>query len=134
MEVILVVWVFGIDRLNTLMKLRTGETMPKFITYVVKFFIPVFVTVIFLFLLVSEFKESTRLDREKDGWNTGLTWLGRMIMFIPMLMVPIGFFLRLPCVNIEDVVLQQYGVKVNKDGTYDKNACVQVELAHFVAG
>ena len=41
-------------------------------------------------------------------------------MFVPMLLVPIGYFLRIDCGNIDDVIAEQYGIKCNRDGTYEK--------------
>lgn len=55
MELALVPWIFGMGRLNTLMELRTGETIPKWVVILIKFFIPVFIFAIFIISWVTEF-------------------------------------------------------------------------------
>ena len=118
MELILLPWVFGMGRLSTLMELRTGEKIPKFVVYMIKFFIPTFIFAIYIISWVTEFqyKES----REEQGWTVGITWGARMIMFVPMLLIPIGYFKRIDCTPIDDIIAQQYGIKCERDGTYIK--------------
>ena len=118
MELTLLPWVFGMGRINTLMELRTGEKVGTFVTVMIKFFIPAFIFAIFIISWVTEFQYSA--SKEADGWTTGITWAGRMIMFIPMLIVPIGYFFRIECPNIDDIIAEQYGIKCNRDGSFDK--------------
>ena len=55
MELILLPWVFGMGKLSTLMELRTGETIPKFVTIMIKFFIPAFIFAIWIISWITEF-------------------------------------------------------------------------------
>ena len=118
MELTLLPWMFGMGRLSTLMELRTGEKIPGFVTIMIKFFIPAFIFAIWIISWVTEFQQND--SRDKDGWTTGITWAGRLLMFVPMLIIPIGYFKRIDCGNVDDMIAEQYGIKCNRDGTYEK--------------
>lgn len=116
MELTLIPWVFGMGRLSTLMELRTGETIPMWVTILIKFFIPLFIFAIFIISWVTEFQSNS--GRDAAGWTAGITWLGRCIMFIPMLIVPIGYFFRIESETIDDMIAEQYGIRCGRDGKY----------------
>ena len=116
MELTLIPWVFGMGRLGTLMELRTGEKIPVYVTFCIKYFIPLFIFAIFIISWITEFQYNQ--DRVDAGWTTGIAWAGRMIMFIPMLIIPIGYFVRIECEDIDSVIAKQYGIKVERDGSY----------------
>jgi SNF family Na+-dependent transporter len=63
-ELALIPWVFGMDKLNILLKERTGETIPKFVIIFVKFIIPLYITAIYILAWINEFKKDG--DEERD--------------------------------------------------------------------
>jgi hypothetical protein len=120
LEIALIAWVFGIDKLEVLMIERTGERFPMFVKICVKFIIPVFVAAIFIVAWINEF--SANAGRVKAGWTPAITWAGRMLMFVPLLLYPIGWFKRIPTDSIDDLILQQYGITFAADGSHTKVA------------
>jgi hypothetical protein len=43
-----------------------------------------------------------------------------MIMFVPLIIIPVGYFKRLDCQTVDEIIAEQYGIKVERDGTYVK--------------
>jgi len=84
------------------MKIRTGETMPKFVIYFIKFFIPLFIFVIFIITWISEFSENE--GRKKNGWTVGITWAGRLIWIVPLLLIVGGYFKRIESEDIYTLI------------------------------
>ena len=109
----LVPWYFGLEKLEVLMQERTGEKFPIFIKFCAKFFIPAFVFLIFIITWINEFKYSE--DKSK---NLGLYWLLRLMMLLPCILYPIGWFKRIPTDNIYDIIKKDYGITFNADGTH----------------
>lgn len=117
-QLIFIPWIFGMDKLSALMEARTQERIPKFVVYVIKFFIPLYIFVLFILAWVSEFSASTAEGRAATGWTAGITWLGRMIWFLPFIMMIVGF--AFPNVqdppSIYDLIKDQYGITFDEQG------------------
>jgi len=88
MECILIAWLFGIEKLDVLLKKCCDENIPKAVIFCTKFFIPLFTAINIVMYFISEFSSETAADR---GWPTGLTWLGRLLWIIPILSAFLGF-------------------------------------------
>jgi len=91
-ELILIPWIFGMDKLNVLLNQRTGETIPKFVVIFVKFIIPVFIIVIYILNIVKEFSKDGDDERV---WSYGILWLARLLFLVPMLAILAGYFKRI---------------------------------------
>ena len=90
-ELAFIPWIFGIDKLSILMKERTGEEIPKFVKFFIKYIIPIFIFFLFIMSWINEFSADTTAGRVKNGWTSGITWLGRLITFVPLIGMIIGF-------------------------------------------
>lgn len=116
-ELVFIGFLFGLDKLEILMTLRTGEKMPKFVKFFFKVFIPVFIFIIYVIGWIDEFqyKES----RDKNSWNDGILWAARLLFIVPMLLIPVGMWKQYPCEDIYELIEEQYGIrfedKVNPD-------------------
>ena len=117
-ELWLIPWYFGLDKLSTLMEIRTGEKIPKWTYPFIKFIIPAFIFVLFILTWIAEFSNND--GRNAAGWTAGHAWGGRMIMFIPLLLVALGAWKQVKCDNIYDAIKEQYGIEFNADGTTRK--------------
>ena len=91
-ELALIPWVFGMDKLNILLKERTGETIPKFVIIFVKYVIPVYVLAIYILSIVDEFKKD---GADEKTMPYGFIWLGRLLFIVPMLTIVVGYFKRI---------------------------------------
>ena len=118
-ELAFIPWIFGLEKLSVLMKIRTGEEMPKFVVFFIKYFIPVFIFIIFVISWINEF--STNEGRVKNGWTPGVTWLGRLIWIVPLLIIAVGWFKRIKTEEIYDLIEKQYGIRFNPDGSYTES-------------
>ena len=93
-ELILIPWVFGIDKLAALLEVRTKEVMPKFVKIFVKFVIPVYIIAIYILSWVKEFQKDSKSE-EDNGMPYGFLWLGRLLFILPMLTIVVGYFKRI---------------------------------------
>jgi len=117
-ELYLIPWHFGLDKLSRLMEERTGEKLPKWTYFFIKFLIPAFIFLLFVLTWIAEFSQND--GREAAGWTAGHAWGGRMIMFIPLLIVALGAWKQCECTSIYDAIKDQYGLEFNADGTITK--------------
>jgi len=116
MELIFFGWLFGIDKLSVLLEIRTGESIPVFVRWVVKVFIPIFTIIMIIINLIGEFSEATANSRGQltaagkpnSGYRPGfITFLGRLLFIIPILC---GFMGLVPAfrykktINIYDLI------------------------------
>ena len=116
LELYLIPWVFGIERLAALLKQRTGEVMPKFVKIFIKYIIPLYIIAVYILSWVKEFMKDAKSD-EDNGYPYLYIWLGRLLFIIPMLFIVAGNFKRIDTPNIDDLVKKQYdGLEVDKDG------------------
>jgi len=118
MELIFIGWMFGIDKLDILLERRTGENIPKVVKYICMYFIPVFTFLMMILNLSNEFSEEKAKAR---NWNWIITFLGRMLFVIPIL---IGLFLgsikRYPAtISVYTLIEEQYGIEFNCKGYFD---------------
>jgi len=112
-ELALIPWVFGMEKLNVLLNQRTGETIPKWVIIFVKFVIPIYITVVYILSFVDEFSKDGDDERTMPY---GFVWLGRILFIVPMLTIAIGYKVRIPTANVYDLVESQYGIKFGEDG------------------
>jgi len=110
-ELVFIGFLFGLDNLETLMFLRTGERIPKFVKFFFKIIIPIFIFIIYVLGWVAEFQYQG--GRVEARWNAGILWAGRLLWIVPMLLIPLGMWKQYPCPNIHDLVEQQYGVRLD---------------------
>lgn len=110
-ELVFFGFLFGLDNLETLMKLRTGESIPKFVKFFFKIVIPIFIFIVYVLAWVAEFQyQQSRVDAR---WNAGILWAGRLLWIVPMLLVPLGMWKQYPCDDIHDLVERQYGIRLD---------------------
>jgi hypothetical protein len=131
-ELVFIGFLFGLDSLEVLMKIRTDETIGCFVKFFFKVFIPVFIFIIYVLGWVYEFQY--KASRDANRWTEGILWAGRLLWIVPMLLIPLGMWKQYPCDNIDDLIAQQYGIKIDlsiKEGNrfqivnqaiFDKNA------------
>ena len=94
-ELVFIGFLFGLDKLEILMILRTGERIPKFVKFFFKIIIPIFIFVIYVLGWVSEFQyKSGKMEPypEGMGWTRGILWAGRLLWILPMLLIPLGMW------------------------------------------
>jgi len=109
MELIFIGYMFGIDKLDILLEMQTGERIPKIVKWICMTFIPVFTSLMIVLNLIGEFSAEKAAARNWDWW---VTTLGRMLFIIPMC---IGLFLgsikKYPAqVSIYVLIEKQYGI------------------------
>lgn len=114
-ELALIPWVFGIDKLSTLLEARTGEVIPKFVRIFVKYLIPIYIFAIYIMAWVREFQKDAQSD-EDNGMPYGFLWLGRLIMFAPMIAILVGLLVKFETPDIHTLIEKQYGMSFNSDG------------------
>jgi SNF family Na+-dependent transporter len=132
-ELAFIPWIFGMDKLSILMEARTGEKMPAFVKIFIKFVIPVFIFAVFILAWISEFSADSAESRAEKGWTVGITWLGRMIWFLPLLFMIAGFFFPQAASgspDVYDLIEEQYGIRFNKDGSNSKVSNLSVKEEH----
>jgi SNF family Na+-dependent transporter len=103
-ELVFIGFLFGLDELEVLMKLRTGEKMPKFVKFFFKIIIPIFIFIIYVLGWVYEFQY--KASRDANSWNAGILWAGRLLWIVPMLLIPLGMWKQYDCTNIHDLIHQ----------------------------
>lgn len=64
--------------------------MPLFFIWMVKFFCPFIVSVVLILTLLNDFSRDSQLAREAVGWNAGVTWAGRLLWILPIVIFGIG--------------------------------------------
>lgn len=111
MELVFFGWLFGIDKLDVLMQKRTGESIPVFVRWVIKIFIPVFTLIMIVINLIGEFSSAKAEARAKVGTSSyqpgWITTLGRLLFIIPILcgfMGVIPFLRYKKTINIYDLI------------------------------
>jgi len=125
MELILVGWMFGIDKLDILLQKRTGENIPQIVKYICMGFIPIFTSIMIILNLIGEFSAAKATARDWPWW---ITTLGRSLFVVP---ICLGLFLG-SCKNygarkdIYDLIEKQYGIRFNNANYMDKTY-VEVE-------
>jgi len=123
-ELILIPWVFGIDKLAVLLEERTKEVMPKFVKIFVKYVITVYIIAIYILSWVKEFMKDSNTDEENE-MPYAFLWLGRLLFILPMLTIVAGYFKRIESPNIYDLVEHQFGIKWDANGSLNKVAAVE---------
>ena len=119
MELLFFGWFFGMDKLNVLLEKRTGETIPVFVRWVIKVFIPIFTIAMIIINLIGEFSDETS---KKRNWPGIITTLGRLLFIIPILcgfMGVIPAFRYKKTISIYDLIEEQYGIRFNCNGYAD---------------
>ena len=102
-EVFVVVYVFGLDKIEALLERSTGERIPIFAKIMLKYLTPLLVTAILIASFVREF--------QKD-WSESETWervFCRFLIFFPIVMAFIGFVVPIKSPKIDDLIVDQYG-------------------------
>lgn len=123
LQLIIIPWMFGMDKLQVLLTERTGEKMPMAFVWMVKTFCPFIVFVVFILTFVGDFSSDTAASRlEKNGWTPGITWAGRLMWIIPLVIIGVGACFPIQTENIYDLIEKQYGIKFAEDGTHTKVA------------
>lgn len=127
MECIVIGWIFGIEKLNIIAQRTTGESIPKVVMFLVKFFIPLLTFINIILYFIGEFsakKAKSRLDN--SGWTVGITWVGRLLWIIPISSAFIGLCKQVPMDNVYDLVEKQHGIRFNAekigDHTFEEKA------------
>ena len=54
-ELIFIPWVFGIEKLDILLQIKTGESIPNFVKNIIKFVLPIISVFMFILKLYTEF-------------------------------------------------------------------------------
>jgi len=119
MELIFFGWLFGIDKLSVLLERRTGESIPVFVRWVVKLFIPLFTIAMIIINLVGEFSNEKSINRNWPWW---ITTLGRMLFLVPIGCGFMGIIPALRYKGIKDIYVlieEQYGIRFNCNGYFD---------------
>jgi len=119
-ELVFIGFLFGLDNLETLMFLRTKERMPKFVKFFFKIIIPIFIFIVYVIGWIAEFQYVP--GRVDARWTLGITWAGRLLWIVPMLLIPLGMLSKFnyPCEDIHDLIELQYGVRLDKLSASDK--------------
>ncbi|WP_375180698.1 hypothetical protein, partial [Enterococcus rotai] len=73
MESVFITQVFGLSKLEILMKEKTGESMPRYCKIFAGYVMPVFSGLLLLYATYSEF--SAKKAKTRPGWSSGITWL-----------------------------------------------------------
>lgn len=127
MECLVIGWIFGIEKLNIITQKTTGESIPKAVMFLVKFFIPAFTFINIILYFITEFsaaKAKSRLDT--SGWTPFITWVGRLLWIVPIGLAFIGTCKQIEMDNIYDLVEKQHGIRFNNekigDHTYEEKA------------
>jgi len=128
LECIFFAWVFGVDKLDILLQKSNGEYIPTPVKWIVKWFLPVFTSI----MLYLAFKgEQAGIAAEKGGKKTFITWLGRLTYIIPLLAIPLGAVFTIKTPDIYDLIDEQYGIRFNNkfwnDHSYTQNGQVYNE-------
>ena len=116
-ELIFIPWSFGLDRLDILIQNTTGETIPAFAKFAIRYIVPSFIFILFILNVITEFSEATAKQRNWPGY---VTWLSRLLWIIPLFSLFKGFGYELEVDTIETIIKKQHGITFNADGTYTK--------------
>lgn len=90
------------------MSLTTDEKIGKWVHAFIKVVIPIFIFIVYVMAWISEFKYQS--SRDDMGWTPAILWLGRLITFVPMLIIPLGGKYQIQTEQIDDLVRKQYGI------------------------
>jgi len=55
----------------------------------------------------------------------GFLWLGRLIMFAPMIAILVGLLVKFETPDIHTLIERQYGMTFNADGSLNKVASIE---------
>ena len=112
-ELAFIPFLFGLDKLNILMKIKTKEEMPKFVYIFIKYVIPIFIFIVYVIAWIYEFQYQS--GRDDAGWTPGILWAGRLLWIVPLLIIPFGMWKPLPAhKGIDELVREQYGIEFDK--------------------
>lgn len=119
-EVYFIAWRFGIERLNALVKHKTGEHVPKWITIFNKFVVPAFIVLLVVLWFIDEFRKDGRIgddykEDDKIDWPYGILWLARFIIVFELAWIAFGYFVRIECENVYEIVKRDDGVDLASD-------------------
>lgn len=110
-QCIFIPYIFGIHRLSELIFFRTGSRVPKFYVLVIRTFVPLFGFIMLHFGYTGEFSTDKYEAAIAQPMNDGIFWGLRMLIIIPGLMFVWGMFFPIKdCVDINELVRQQYGI------------------------
>jgi len=110
LQTVMIPWVYGLDKLCTLIKIRTDETVPKFVCFIVKTFVPLYSFAIFIIAIVDDFQVED-LDKSNGGTKAGT----KLIWILPILIVAVCAAMPLKDQETFDhLVISQYGIKFDE--------------------
>eukprot|EP00356_Strombidium_inclinatum_P003291 CAMPEP_0170500366 /NCGR_PEP_ID=MMETSP0208-20121228/34573_1 /TAXON_ID=197538 /ORGANISM="Strombidium inclinatum, Strain S3" /LENGTH=150 /DNA_ID=CAMNT_0010778375 /DNA_START=1227 /DNA_END=1675 /DNA_ORIENTATION=- len=101
-ETYCLVYYFGLDNLDALLFARTGERLPGWMKYCLKYVSIPIMTVLFVYAINQEFKGIYM----EPAWTQ---WFGRCLLVAPMLIVGLGFIFPWKCTQAEQLIRSQYG-------------------------
>ena len=87
LECIFFAWLFGVEKLEVLLKEQNGEYIPTPVKWVVKWFLPIFTIGMIHLNLIGE---QAAISKEEPGYKTFLQWMGRLLYIVPLLFIPLG--------------------------------------------
>lgn len=113
-EVVLIAWVFGINKMSELIFIRTGDRIPKFYIFILRIFVPAFATMMLIFGWIHEFTQVPQL--KKEGYTDAQVWGARFIWLIPLTMcVVAAFFPNKHIKPIDLCIKEQFGIVFEKE-------------------
>lgn len=104
-EIVVLAYGFGVERLEKLMTIQTGETFPTYSKIMVKYVSPVIMIGMTCSSIYNEF-----FDNKYDYPKT-FSWIGRFLFFVQIICVPIGFLIKINTPNMDDIIMEDYGGK-----------------------
>lgn len=105
MECIVIGWIFGIEKLSIIAEKCTQEKIPMFTMLLVKFLIPFLTSINIILYFIGEFSAA---KAEARKWPVGITWLGRLLWIVPIILAFIGFAWAPKLGNVYDLIEQQH--------------------------
>lgn len=123
-EVYFIAWKFGIEKLNAIVKKRTGENVHSYITIFNKFVIPVFTCLLIVLFFIDEVGKDGRIgddytEDDKIDWPYGILWLARFLIIFELMWIIIGMVVPIECENIYDIIERDDGLKL-ADGVFEE--------------
>jgi hypothetical protein len=98
LEIVVIVYILGIDKLDALMQRRTGEKFPKWAKISVKFITPILVGFLLISSLINEFKA------DYEGTPYWAKFLSRFLIFFPIACCFIGLIKPMKSPSFEELV------------------------------
>jgi SNF family Na+-dependent transporter len=109
LQTIMIPWIYGFDKFATLIKIRTDETVPKPMVFIIKTFVPLYSFVILIISLVEDIQAEYP---EELGYNVGFVAGTKILWIFPILIILLGAAKPLAeQENFDDLVEHQYGIR-----------------------